>query len=165
MAYLTQDPAAAPAPVRIGLIGSGWMGAFHAESIARRVPGAVLAAIADPNVESAGALARVPRHRQGHRQRRRHPGRSRDRRRDHRQPGALPLLPDRARPLRAGKHVFCEKPAGQGLDELDAALAAVEAAGVHFQVGFNRRYADGLPGGQEGPGRRDGRDSRSSCAR
>ena len=41
----------------------------------------------------------------------------------------------------AGKHVFCEKPAGLGLDELDAALAAVEAAGVHFQIGFNRRYA------------------------
>ena len=34
------------------------MGAFHAESIARRVPGAVLAAVADPNVESAEALAR-----------------------------------------------------------------------------------------------------------
>jgi myo-inositol 2-dehydrogenase/D-chiro-inositol 1-dehydrogenase len=38
--------------------------------------------------------------------------------------------------------VFCEKPAAQDLDELDAALAAVEAAGVHFQIGFNRRYAD-----------------------
>jgi myo-inositol 2-dehydrogenase/D-chiro-inositol 1-dehydrogenase len=41
----------------------------------------------------------------------------------------------------AGKHVFCEKPAGQGLEELDAALDAVDAAGVHFQIGFNRRYA------------------------
>ena len=126
--------------MRIGLIGSGWMGAFHAESIARRVPGAVLAAIADPNLESAGALA-----------------------------GALgttkvtadaaDLLADPeidavviASPARfhssligqaaaAGKHVFCEKPAGLGLEELDAALAAVDAAGVHFQIGFNRRYA------------------------
>ena len=51
------EPAPIPVPVRIGLIGSGWMGAFHAESIARRVPDAVLAAIADPNVESAEALA------------------------------------------------------------------------------------------------------------
>jgi len=41
----------------------------------------------------------------------------------------------------AVKHVFCEKPAGLGLAELDAALAVVESAGVHFQVGFNRRYA------------------------
>ena len=59
----------------------------------------------------------------------------------------------------AGKHVFCEKPAGQGLDELDAALAAMEASGVHFQVGFNRRYAEGFPGRQEGPGRRGGRNT------
>ena len=58
MAYITQNSSGAPAPVRIGLIGSGWMGAFHAESIARRVPGAVLAAIADPNVASAESLAR-----------------------------------------------------------------------------------------------------------
>ena len=57
MAYINQNPPSRTRPVRIGLIGSGWMGAFHADSIARRVPGAVLAAIADPNVESAGALA------------------------------------------------------------------------------------------------------------
>ncbi|MFP5366959.1 MAG: Gfo/Idh/MocA family oxidoreductase, partial [Actinomycetes bacterium] len=42
----------------------------------------------------------------------------------------------------AGKHIFCEKPAGQSLAELDAALAAVDQAGVLFQIGFNRRYAD-----------------------
>ena len=141
MAYLNRNPSdVRPCRVRIGLIGSGWMGAFHAESIARRVPGAVLAAIADPNLESAEALA-----------------------------GALgtakvtadaaDILADPeidavviASPARfhsaligqaaaAGKHVFCEKPAGLGLEELDAALAAVDAAGVHFQIGFNRRYA------------------------
>ncbi len=37
--------------------------------------------------------------------------------------------------------MFCEKPAAQDLDQLDAALAAVQASGVHFQIGFNRRYA------------------------
>ena len=42
MAYLNRNASDAVLPVRIGLIGSGWMGAFHAESIARRVPGAVL---------------------------------------------------------------------------------------------------------------------------
>lgn len=57
MAYLNRNPSNVAVPVRIGLIGSGWMGALHAESIARRVPGAVLAAIADPNLESAEALA------------------------------------------------------------------------------------------------------------
>lgn len=39
MAYLEQHVAELPAPVRLGLIGSGWMRAFHGESIARRVPG------------------------------------------------------------------------------------------------------------------------------
>ena len=35
-------------PVGIGVIGTGWMGRFHAESVALRVPGATLAGIADP---------------------------------------------------------------------------------------------------------------------
>ena len=34
--------------VGVALIGSGRMGAFHAETLARRVPRARLAAIADP---------------------------------------------------------------------------------------------------------------------
>ncbi|WP_104062793.1 Gfo/Idh/MocA family oxidoreductase [Arthrobacter sp. 4R501] len=141
MAYIEQHSAGLSAPVKVGLIGSGWMGAFHAESIARRVPGAVLAAIADPNVESAQALAQSL-------------GTAKV------TADAADILADPeidavviASPARfhsalitqaaaAGKHVFCEKPAGQGLDELDAALAAVEVAGVHFQIGFNRRYAE-----------------------
>lgn len=40
----------------------------------------------------------------------------------------------------AGKHIFCEKPIDLALDRIYAALAAVERAGVKFQVGFNRRY-------------------------
>jgi myo-inositol 2-dehydrogenase / D-chiro-inositol 1-dehydrogenase len=140
MAYLTHNPAPVPAPVRIGLIGSGWMGAFHAESIARRVPDAVLAAIADPNVESAHALAaslgtaKVT-------------ASADDILADPEIDAVIIASPARfhsaltTQAAAAGKHVFCEKPASQGLDELDAALAAVEAAGVHFQIGFNRRYA------------------------
>lgn len=40
----------------------------------------------------------------------------------------------------AGKDIFCEKPIDYDVDRIHAALAAVEKAGVKFQVGFNRRY-------------------------
>ncbi|BAS07530.1 uncharacterized oxidoreductase YrbE [Arthrobacter sp. Hiyo4] len=140
MAYIQQHATETPVPVRLGLIGSGWMGAFHGESITRRVPGAVLAAVADPNLDSAVSVAAKL--------------------------GAAKVTADAAdiladpeidaviiaSPARfhaslitqaaeAGKHVFCEKPGAQSLEELDAALRTVDAAGVHFQIGFNRRYA------------------------
>lgn len=141
LAYITQNPTAVPVPVRIGLIGSGWMGAFHADSVARRVPGAVLAAIADPNIESARSLAlelgttKVT-------------ASADDIFADPEVDAVIIASPARfhsaliTQAAAAGKHVFCEKPGGQGLAELDAALAAVDAAGVHFQIGFNRRYAE-----------------------
>ncbi len=47
MAY-TQRPVTVDRPVRVGLIGAGWIGHFHAESIALRVPNARFEAIADP---------------------------------------------------------------------------------------------------------------------
>ncbi|MEZ2389412.1 Gfo/Idh/MocA family oxidoreductase [bacterium RCC_150] len=140
MAYIEQHSAGVPAPVRLGLIGSGWMGAFHGESVARRVPGAILAAVADPNVESAGAVAaqlgtaKVTAD-------------AADIFADPEIDGVIIASPARfhsaliTQAAAAGKHVFCEKPAGQSLEELDAALAAVDQAGVHFQIGFNRRYA------------------------
>src|SRR6185312_9073158 len=40
----------------------------------------------------------------------------------------------------AGKAVFCEKPVSLDLRELDRALGAIDAAGVPFQIGFNRRF-------------------------
>ncbi len=42
-------------PLRIGLIGAGWIGRFHAGSIATRVAGATLAAVADPDVDAIAA--------------------------------------------------------------------------------------------------------------
>lgn len=40
----------------------------------------------------------------------------------------------------AGKHIFCEKPISADVNRIKDVLKAVEAAGVKFQVGFNRRF-------------------------
>src|SRR5688572_10389080 len=56
MSYL-QHPVSADRPARIALIGAGWIGSFHAESVARRISGARLEAIADPSLPAVEALA------------------------------------------------------------------------------------------------------------
>jgi len=127
-------------PVRVALIGSGRMGSFHGETLARRLPGAVLAAVVDPAPGAAEKLAA--------------------------ELGAPKFFTDAAdafadpdidavviaAPARfhadlvvaaaaAGKAVFCEKPMAITLADADRAIDAAHAAGVVLQVGFNRRYA------------------------
>ncbi|MCC7009742.1 MAG: inositol 2-dehydrogenase [Acidobacteria bacterium] len=125
--------------VKIGVIGAGRIGKVHASTVAYRVPGARIAAVADVDLASAQALAsrlQIPR--------------ATDRAED--------VLGDRDidavfvcsststhAPLciaaaQAGKHVFCEKPIAQDLAAIDRVLAAVASAGVKLQVGFNRRF-------------------------
>jgi myo-inositol 2-dehydrogenase/D-chiro-inositol 1-dehydrogenase len=126
--------------VRVALVGSGRMGAFHGASLARRIPGARLAAVADPAPGAAEALAG--------------------------ELGAPAAYTDPAQafadpevdavviaaPARfhadlvvaaaaAGKGVFCEKPMGLRLADIDRAIDAARTAGVVLQVGFNRRFA------------------------
>lgn len=48
----------------------------------------------------------------------------------------------------AGKAIFCEKPTALTLHETDAMVAAVEQAGVMFQVGFMRRFDKGYMEGK-----------------
>jgi len=43
--------------------------------------------------------------------------------------------------LRAGKHVFCEKPVAVTVQELEAVLEAAEQSSAILAVGFNRRFA------------------------
>ncbi|MDH2433065.1 Gfo/Idh/MocA family oxidoreductase [Pokkaliibacter sp. MBI-7] len=126
-------------PVNIALIGAGRIGSFHAESVARRLVDATLAAVADPMAAAAEKLAA-----------------SLD----------CPLATSDidavlanadidaviiAAPARfhaglvekaalAGKAVFCEKPMALTLEEADRAIAAARTAGVPLQVGFNRRW-------------------------
>jgi myo-inositol 2-dehydrogenase/D-chiro-inositol 1-dehydrogenase len=126
-------------PVRVGLIGAGRIGGFHAATLARRIPDAELVAVADP---APGAAARLAE-----------------------QLGAEPFT-DAARMIAdprieavaitssalthtdlvvaaagAGRAVFCEKPMALTRADADRAIAAADAAGVPLQVGFNRRFA------------------------
>jgi len=142
------DTDARTEPVAVGLVGAGAIGAFHAQTLARRLPATRLAGVADPAPGAAERLA-----------------------------GSLgapkattdpaELLADPAveavliaAPARfhadlveaaagAGKAVFCEKPMALTLADADRASAAAQAAGVALQVGFNRRFDTGFRAAHE----------------
>ena len=125
-------------PLRVAVIGVGRIGRMHAELLAHRVPGLALASVYDvapeaaqtvgaelgadvaesvdelmsaDDVEAVAICSSTPTH--------------------------APLIEQAAR---AGKAILCEKPVALDLAEVDRALAAVTAAGVPFQIGFNRRF-------------------------
>jgi myo-inositol 2-dehydrogenase/D-chiro-inositol 1-dehydrogenase len=126
-------------PVRIGLVGAGRIGTFHATTLARRLHQAELVAVADPVEASAQrlgdelgvdwltdsqALIDDPRL----------------------EAVAITCASTAHADLvvaaaRAGKAVFVEKPMAMTLSDADRAIAAAEAAGIPLQVGFNRRFA------------------------
>jgi myo-inositol 2-dehydrogenase/D-chiro-inositol 1-dehydrogenase len=125
--------------LRIGVIGAGRIGKVHAESIATRIPQAELVGIADVDQDAAGAIAgryRVPLVAADYHDLL-----------NAAEVGAVVVCSPTtthaeiiAEAAAAGKHVFCEKPIALDLARIDAALAAVEQAGVKLQVGFNRRF-------------------------
>jgi myo-inositol 2-dehydrogenase/D-chiro-inositol 1-dehydrogenase len=126
------------ATLRIGVIGVGRIGRMHAELLARRVPGAAVTRVHDVVEDSARDVAQTL---------------------------GVTAAADVEELLaaddvdavaicsstgthadlivaaaNAGKAIFCEKPVSLDLVEVDRALAAVELAGVPFQIGFNRRF-------------------------
>ncbi|MFI7494427.1 Gfo/Idh/MocA family oxidoreductase [Kocuria sp. M4R2S49] len=130
--------------LNVGLIGAGRIGSSHAQLIARAIPNARLAAVADPVDGAAARLAESLGV-------------------DTAYTDITELLADPAldavvitAPARfhttlveqaaaAGKAIFCEKPAGMTLEEIDRVHRAVDQNGVVFRIGFNRRFADGFP--------------------
>jgi myo-inositol 2-dehydrogenase / D-chiro-inositol 1-dehydrogenase len=127
--------------LRIGVFGCGRIGRMHAELLARRVPGASVAAVydaipslatevgaevgtrvassvddvmGDTGIDAVAICSSTDTH--------------------------VDLL---VRAAEAGKAIFCEKPISLDLDEVTSALDAVAATGVPLQIGFNRRFDPG----------------------
>src|SRR5690625_1078900 len=117
--------------IDIAVVGTGRIGTHHTRALVEDVPGARVVAVVDPAVERARALADfsqaldlesldavvistpLPTHR--------------------------PLIEQAAG---AGLHVFTEKPIAGSVADARAAVEAADEAGIVFQVGFNRRFAE-----------------------
>jgi myo-inositol 2-dehydrogenase / D-chiro-inositol 1-dehydrogenase len=125
--------------LHLGIIGAGRIGRVHSETLAFRLPEATTVSIADVNLDAAQSLAvrcGIPKV----------------------VASAEEVISDPmveailicsstdthadiiVEAAKAGKHIFCEKPIAHDLEEIDRSLAAVEAAGIQLQVGFNRRF-------------------------
>ncbi|MGF6726768.1 myo-inositol 2-dehydrogenase/D-chiro-inositol 1-dehydrogenase [Paraburkholderia sp. GAS41] len=127
-------------PVRVGVVGLGRLGKRHAENLAYHVPGAALVAACSPvEEELAWAAGALPA-----------PRLYRDYAAllDDREVDAVWLVTPSALhaqqivdALRAGKHVFCEKPLSLDLAECERVLAEAERQ-PHLQatIGFMRRF-------------------------
>lgn len=124
--------------IKVGVIGAGRIGKLHAENLALRIPETQVQAIADVNLAAAqetAARLNIPVAAA-----------------DYREilssdidavvicsatDTHTDIIIDAAR---AGKHIFCEKPIDLNLSRIDAAITAVDEAGVKLQIGFNRRF-------------------------
>jgi inositol 2-dehydrogenase len=134
-----EDEIAMGESVRVGVVGLGRMGRFHAANLAGRIPGARLMRIAD-TVEDA---ARENAARLGGVE---WSTRYEDMLEDPEVEAVVVASPTplhaemAAAAAAAGKHVFCEKPISLELERTRQVVEAVRAAGVKLQVGFQRRF-------------------------
>jgi myo-inositol 2-dehydrogenase / D-chiro-inositol 1-dehydrogenase len=130
----------APQPdrLRVAQIGLGRIGAFHAETLARRIPQADLVLVVDTNAE----LARSTADRLGVPWSADPSGALGD-------PTSDAVVIASPTPFHAemvesaaasGKHIFCEKPLSLDPARADDAIAAARTAGVKLQIGFHRRF-------------------------
>ena len=125
-------------PLRIAVAGVGRIGRMHAAIIAQRTPGAVLAGVYDVaqdlaqevatslGADAASSVGELIAS-------------------DDVDAIAICTSTDThvdiaVEAAAAGKAIFCEKPISMNLAEVDRCLSAVNAAGVPFMVGFNRRF-------------------------
>ena len=125
--------------VNVALVGAGLIGSYHAESLARRIPGARLAAVADPapgRAEQVAGPLGCDRWTTDYRALLSDPAIH----------AVVVATPAHAHAdaivaaAAAGKAVFCEKPIAHSLEEAGRAVHAARAACVPLQIGFQRRF-------------------------
>jgi myo-inositol 2-dehydrogenase/D-chiro-inositol 1-dehydrogenase len=140
--------------VTVGAIGVGRIGKMHVHNLVRHIPEARVKAVASPHIDAAWAdqlaipIATTD---------------ADDLLHDPEIEAVVIAAPSGRhvelirRAARAGKHVFCEKPVAFEEAPIEQAIAAVDAAGVQLQVGFNRRFdpsicrlAEAVHGGEVG---------------
>lgn len=126
--------------VKVGIIGAGRIGKVHITSISTRVKEAEIKAVADPfmNEETAEwAKSMGVAHT------------TKDYKEIIDDPEIDAVLicsstdthsPISLEVIKAGKHVFCEKPIDHDVDKIQEVIQALEGTGLKYQVGFNRRF-------------------------
>ena len=126
--------------LKIGIIGAGRIGKVHGESISKYVKGAEVKAIADPflNAETkqwATAMGIKEVYTDYHE--------------ILNDPEIDAVLicsstdthsPVSIEAIKAGKHVFCEKPVDHDVEKIKEVMTVVAGSKCKYQVGFNRRF-------------------------
>ena len=126
--------------VTVGIIGAGRIGKVHVESISTQVRNARIKTLADPFISDETArwaksmgVANISK--------------------DYKEIIADPEIdavlicsstdthsPISVEAIRAGKHVFCEKPIDHDVKRIQEVIDALKVNPVKYQVGFNRRF-------------------------
>lgn len=126
--------------LKVGIIGAGRIGRVHITSITTRVNDAVIGTVADPfmNEETAAWAKGMGVEKT-----------TKDYMDIINDPEIDAVLicsstdthsPISLEAIRAGKHVFCEKPIDHDVDKIMEVIKALEGTGLKYQVGFNRRF-------------------------
>lgn len=126
--------------VTVGIIGAGRIGKVHTTSICNIVKNATIKTIADPfmNEETANWAKSMG---------------VTNTTKDYKEILADPDIdavlicsstnthsPISVEAIKAGKHVFCEKPIDHDIDKIKEVIDALKDSKVKYQVGFNRRF-------------------------
>ena len=126
--------------VKVGIIGAGRIGKVHITSISTRIKEATIRAVADPYLDEETAKW------------------AKNMGVEYTTRDYKEVLEDKEidaviicsstdthtsislEAIRAGKHVFCEKPIDHDIEKIQEVIKALENTNLKYQVGFNRRF-------------------------